>query len=95
MQAGAHAVTVAAPTGPLLPGDPPLWPRRALLPPVGAMSTALLLTACMPSLDTPEGRRAAYLDCARDQGLRVEDGTIRTTSAAELDRLGACEALPR
>ncbi|WP_179378245.1 hypothetical protein [Jannaschia marina] len=43
----------------------------------------------------PEARRAAYLDCARDQGLTVTDGTIRTTSAAELRRLDACEALPR
>ena len=87
-------MTAAAPPGPLAPGDPPLWPRRALLPPLGAL-LAGTLAACMPSLDTPEGRRAAYLDCARDQGLRVEGGTIQTSSAAELTRLDACRALPR
>ena len=43
----------------------------------------------------PEARRAAYLDCARDQGVRVEGGTIRTTGAGDLARLEACEALPR
>lgn len=43
----------------------------------------------------PEARRAAYLECARDQGLIVEDGTIRTSSAADLRRLDACEAVPR
>jgi hypothetical protein len=55
--------------------------------------SAGLATACMPS--TPEARRAAYLDCARDQGLRVEGGTIVTRSAADLARLDACEAVPR
>ena len=60
-----------------------------------AGAAVLALSACMPSLDTPEGRRAAYLDCARDQGLTVRDGTIVTTSAAELSRLDACRALPR
>ncbi len=49
--------------------------------------------ACMPT--GSDARRAAYLDCARDQGLTVVDGTIRTTSGAELARLDACEAIPR
>ena len=53
----------------------------------------VLLSACMPT--GPDARRAAYLDCARDQGLMVVDGTIRTGSAAELRRLDACEAVPR
>ena len=43
----------------------------------------------------PDVRRAAYLECARDQGLTVVDGTIRTGNAAELRRLDACEAVPR
>ncbi|UWQ21677.1 hypothetical protein [Jannaschia sp. W003] len=60
-----------------------------------AVPLALLLGACMATPDTPEARRAAYLDCARDQGVRVEDGTIRTTSRADLQRLEACEAIPR
>lgn len=47
----------------------------------------------MPS--TPEARRAAYLDCARDQGVAVEGGTIVTRSPDDLARLDACEALPR
>lgn len=53
----------------------------------------LALSACMPT--GPEARRAAYLECARDQGLTVVNGTIRTTSAAELRSLDLCEALPR
>ncbi|MEM7491329.1 MAG: hypothetical protein AAF390_19620 [Pseudomonadota bacterium] len=59
---------------------------------VGLVSLPLL-AACMPS--GPEARRAAYLDCARDQGVTVEGGTIITRSAADLARLDACEALPR
>ncbi|PWJ22091.1 hypothetical protein [Jannaschia seohaensis] len=59
----------------------------------GAASVLLALTACMPA--GPEARRGAYLDCARDQGLRVEGGTIRTRSAADPARFDACEALPR
>jgi hypothetical protein len=58
-----------------------------------ALSGALALSACMPS--GPEARRASYLDCARDQGLTVEGGTIRTTSASDLARLDACRAIPR
>ncbi|WP_167766913.1 hypothetical protein [Jannaschia formosa] len=53
----------------------------------------LALSACMPT--GPEARRASYLDCARDQGLVVENGTIRSTSAEDLARLDACRALPR
>ncbi|KIT17636.1 hypothetical protein jaqu_05270 [Jannaschia aquimarina] len=53
------------------------------------------LTACMPALDTPEGRRAAYLDCARDQGVPVIDGRIRVRDNADFELLDACEALPR
>ena len=60
---------------------------------VVAGAALLTLAACMPT--GPEARRAAYLECARDQGLTVEDGTIRTGSGAELRRLDACEALHR
>ncbi|WP_161793815.1 hypothetical protein [Jannaschia aquimarina] len=49
----------------------------------------------MPALDTPEGRRAAYLDCARDQGVPVIDGRIRVRDNADFELLDACEALPR
>ena len=58
-----------------------------------ATGAAFVISACVPS--TPEGRRAAYLDCARDQGVTVRDGTILTRSPDELRRLDACEALPR
>lgn len=58
-----------------------------------AVLTLLAAAGCMPS--GPEARRAAYLDCARDQGLRVERGTIVTRSAEDLARLDACEAIPR
>ncbi|GIT91283.1 hypothetical protein JANAI62_17390 [Jannaschia pagri] len=61
--------------------------------PTGLALGLCCLSACMPT--GPEARRAAYLDCARDQGLTVTDGTIRTTSAADLARLDACEAIPR
>jgi len=67
---------------------------RGVSPMLGT-ATLVLLAGCMPSLDTPEGRRAAYLDCARDQGLSVRGGTIQTGSVAELERLQACEAIPR
>ena len=60
---------------------------------LGATGLLLILSACMAT--GPEARRAAYLDCARAQGLRVSDGTIRTGSAEELRRLDACEAVPR
>jgi hypothetical protein len=53
------------------------------------------LAACQPSLDTPEGRRAAYVDCAREQGVPVERGTIRPRGPEDMRRLDACEALPR
>ncbi|MFO6464799.1 hypothetical protein ACK8OR_10430 [Jannaschia sp. KMU-145] len=53
----------------------------------------LVLVACMPT--GPEARRAAYLDCAREQGVTVRDGTIVTRSAADLARLDVCEAVPR
>ena len=59
----------------------------------GAATLLLGLAACMPS--GPEARRAAYLDCARDQGVPVVDGTIRTRGPEDLRRLDACEALPR
>ncbi|MEM8848735.1 MAG: hypothetical protein AAGE03_01735 [Pseudomonadota bacterium] len=59
----------------------------------GIALVAIFLTACVPS--TPEARRAAYLDCARDQGVAVEGGTIFTRSVEDLGRLDACEALPR
>lgn len=56
-------------------------------------AVGVFTAGCMPT--TPEARRAAYLDCARDQGLMVTDGTIRTTSQADLTRLDACQAIPR
>ncbi|WP_298436640.1 hypothetical protein [uncultured Jannaschia sp.] len=59
---------------------------------VGA-ALPLALVACMPT--GPEARRAAYLDCAREQGVTVRDGTIVTRSAADLARLDACGAVPR
>lgn len=80
---------------PILDGEPPApWRPRAAVP-LACAGTALLVSACMSTADTPELRRQAYLDCARDQGLTVTDGTIRTTSAADFDRLQACQALPR
>jgi hypothetical protein len=59
-----------------------------------AILMVLPLAACMPATG-PEARRAAYLDCARAQGVAVEGGTILSRSAADLARLDACEALPR
>ena len=79
--------------GPILPGEPLAPWRRWLAIPLAATGAALLVSACMPS--GPEARRASYLDCARDQGLVVEGGTIRTRSAADLERLDACRAIPR
>ncbi|MEL6587329.1 MAG: hypothetical protein AAFY65_13740 [Pseudomonadota bacterium] len=67
----------------------PLSPRLGLL----TLSGAVLLSGCMPT--GPDARRNAYLDCARDQGLTVSDGTILTRSPADLERLNRCEALPR
>jgi hypothetical protein len=61
--------------------------------PVLVIAASAVLSACMPT--GPEARRAAYLDCARDQGLAVEGGTIVTRSAEDLSRLDACEAIPR
>ncbi|MGB3408905.1 MAG: hypothetical protein WBA67_15595 [Jannaschia sp.] len=58
-----------------------------------AWAAVLSLMACVPN--TPQTRRAAYLDCARDQGVAVSDGAIRTTSAADLAKLDACKAIPR
>jgi hypothetical protein len=55
----------------------------------------LAAAACQPSLDTAEGRRAVYLDCARDQGVPVQDGTIRPRGPRDMRALDACEALPR
>lgn len=67
---------------------------RAARPGTGAALLVLvLLGGCMPT--GPDARRAAYLDCARDQGVRVEGGTIRSTGPGDLARLQACEALPR
>ena len=57
------------------------------------LACSALLAACVPS--TPEARRAAYLDCARDSGLTVRDGTIVSRGPADLARLDACEAIPR
>ncbi|WGH80075.1 hypothetical protein [Jannaschia ovalis] len=58
-----------------------------------AAGLTVLLSACMPT--GPEARRAAYLDCARDQGVPVIDGTIRTRGPADLRALDACRAIPR
>ena len=60
---------------------------------MSAVALISALGACVSQ--GPEARRASYLDCARDQGLTVTDGTIRTTSAADLARLDACQAVPR
>ncbi|MCK0168144.1 hypothetical protein MWU52_11320 [Jannaschia sp. S6380] len=66
---------------------------RAILRWAGGAATLAALATCVPA--GPEARRAAYLDCARDQGVTVRDGTIVSRSAADLRRLDACEALPR
>ena len=71
----------------LLPG------RGRGLPRCGAATALLVLAACMPT--GPEARRASYLDCARDQGVTVREGTIITESADDLARLDACKAAPR
>lgn len=65
---------------------------RSVAPILGA-ALAALSSGCMPS--TPEGRRAAYLDCARDSGVAVEDGTIRSRGPEDLARLDGCQAIPR
>ena len=57
------------------------------------LGAALLLAACMPA-DPQAERRAAYLDCARAQGVEVRGGTI-LADAEGLRRLDACAALPR
>lgn len=59
----------------------------------GLLGSAGMLAACIPS--SPEARRAAYLDCARDEGVTVQDGTIVTRGPEDLTRLDACRALPR
>ncbi|CTQ48997.1 hypothetical protein [Jannaschia donghaensis] len=79
--------------GPILPGETPCRFFGMVVPPLSAGAALLLISACMPT--GPDARREAYLDCARDQGLTVEDGTIRTGSAADLRRLDACQAVPR
>ena len=57
---------------------------------------AVVLAACTPS---PEAARAsrvsAYLQCARDAGVPVRDGTIVVRDAADIVRLDVCEAEPR
>ena len=64
------------------------------VPALALRSMALVfLSACQPS--SPEGRRAAYLDCARSVGVPVERGTIRVRGADDMARLDACEAMPR
>lgn len=77
----------------ILPDEPLATRRRSLSLPLAATGAALLLSACMPT--GPEARRASYLDCARDQGVDVEAGTIRTRSGADLAQLDACRAVPR
>ena len=59
----------------------------------GGAAGLIALAACVPT--GPEARRAAYLDCARDQGVTVRDGTIVSRGAEDLRRLDACDALPR
>ncbi|WP_299838389.1 hypothetical protein [uncultured Jannaschia sp.] len=58
-----------------------------------ALTPVLALTACMST--GPDARRAAYLRCARDQGVPVRDGTIVSRGPEDLARLDACEAIPR
>lgn len=79
-------------TGPLLPGER-RNPLALRMPPIGAGAAFLILSACMPSAS--ELRRETYLDCARDQGVTVRDGTILTRSPGDLARLDACRAVPR
>lgn len=61
---------------------------------ITALSMATVLIGCV-SQSPEEVRRSAYLDCARAQGVPVEGGTIRARTAADLDALDACEAIPR
>ncbi|WP_139176661.1 hypothetical protein [Jannaschia faecimaris] len=79
--------------GPICPEGAPRRSFGAIVPALGGGGALMLLSACMPT--GPEARREAYLDCARDQGLTVVDGTIRSTAAADLRRLDACKAIPR
>lgn len=58
------------------------------------LALLLPLAACMPA-DPAAERRAAYLDCARAQGVAVEAGRIVTRSPADLGALDACAAPPR
>lgn len=60
---------------------------------VAALVVSAALAGCVAS--GPDARRAAYLDCARKQGVPVERGTIQVQSQAHWRALGACEALPR
>lgn len=64
-----------------------LWIPRIVIVALGS------LVSCMPT--TPEGRRAAYLDCARDQGVTTRNGTIVSRGPDDLSRLDVCEAIPR
>ncbi len=93
MTAAASLHVVYRDDGPIMPGDPPCRRHTLLVAPLGSAAVAVLLTACMPT--GPDARRAAYLDCARAQGLTVVDGTIQTRTGAELARLDACQAVPR
>ena len=57
------------------------------------LALAAMGAGCAPA-DPEAARRAAYLDCARAQGVPVSGGTIRT-GPGDLARLEACAALPR
>lgn len=72
-------------------GSPASMPLLGAIVVLAMVST--LLSACVPT--DPETRRAAYLDCARGQGVAVRDGTILSSGAGDLARLDACEPLPR
>ena len=85
--------SVPATADSILPGEPPAPWRRRLALPLAATGAALIVSACMPS--GPEARRASYVDCARDQGLDVDGGTIRARGAEDMARLDACQAVPR
>ena len=58
-----------------------------------AASVAAVVSACQPT--GFEARRNAYLDCARDAGVPVRDGTIQVRGPRDMARLDDCEALPR
>ena len=57
------------------------------------LSAALGLSAC--GATPQELRRAAYLDCARAQGVPVKGGTIRARGPEDMAALDACPAVPR